>query len=125
MISREWGREGSPWEFNLRDLSRWCDLIRQRCRESEVKVSTTTTPATTVFEPVEFGHLPLPVGIANTSSDVATTTASTTSTNGENHPADCAYVVYGMRLRNKEDRLKFRSLLTSGLIIVIVNNCIL
>ena len=22
-----WGRRGSPWEFNLRDLFRWCDLL--------------------------------------------------------------------------------------------------
>lgn len=22
-----WGRKGSPWELNLRDVFRWCDLL--------------------------------------------------------------------------------------------------
>ena len=26
MVSRAYGRQGSPWEFNLRDLFRWCDV---------------------------------------------------------------------------------------------------
>ncbi|KAL5010016.1 hypothetical protein ScPMuIL_012321, partial [Solemya velum] len=27
MVSCEWGQRGSPWEFNLRDVFRWCDVI--------------------------------------------------------------------------------------------------
>ncbi|XP_052242535.1 midasin-like [Dreissena polymorpha] len=27
-----WGQKGGPWEFNLRDLFRWCDLLRQNQR---------------------------------------------------------------------------------------------
>eukprot|EP00795_Rhopilema_esculentum_P017643 gene17642-9287_t len=27
MITGEWGRKGSPWEFNVRDILRWCELI--------------------------------------------------------------------------------------------------
>lgn len=30
MVSRTIGREGSPWEFNLRDLFRWFKLLAQR-----------------------------------------------------------------------------------------------
>ncbi len=26
-IEKRWGNMGAPWEFNLRDLFRWCDLI--------------------------------------------------------------------------------------------------
>ncbi|XP_028903180.1 midasin isoform X2 [Ornithorhynchus anatinus] len=26
-IERKWGQKGGPWEFNLRDLFRWCQLI--------------------------------------------------------------------------------------------------
>ena len=26
-VEKRWGTQGSPWEFNLRDLFRWCDLI--------------------------------------------------------------------------------------------------
>lgn len=26
-VERQWGTLGSPWEFNLRDLFRWCDLM--------------------------------------------------------------------------------------------------
>lgn len=25
---RHWGQRGSPWEFNLRDLFRWCQLMQ-------------------------------------------------------------------------------------------------
>ncbi|XP_059144482.1 midasin-like [Physella acuta] len=27
MVKKLWGVKGSPWEFNLRDLFRWCDLL--------------------------------------------------------------------------------------------------
>ncbi|XP_053314521.1 midasin [Spea bombifrons] len=27
MVKREWGHKGGPWEFNLRDLFRWCQLM--------------------------------------------------------------------------------------------------
>nr|DBA26506.1 TPA: hypothetical protein GDO54_010752 [Pyxicephalus adspersus] len=27
MIQRKWGQKGGPWEFNLRDLFRWCQLM--------------------------------------------------------------------------------------------------
>nr|XP_033792626.1 midasin isoform X2 [Geotrypetes seraphini] len=27
MVERSWGQKGGPWEFNLRDLFRWCQLI--------------------------------------------------------------------------------------------------
>ncbi|RUS90708.1 hypothetical protein EGW08_001512, partial [Elysia chlorotica] len=28
MVKKLWGSKGSPWEFNLRDLFRWCDLLQ-------------------------------------------------------------------------------------------------
>ncbi|GFR95376.1 midasin [Elysia marginata] len=28
MVKKSWGSKGSPWEFNLRDLFRWCDLLK-------------------------------------------------------------------------------------------------
>ncbi|KAI0224026.1 Midasin [Lamellibrachia satsuma] len=33
MIEGHWGRKGSPWEFNLRDICRWCDLLVQNQTE--------------------------------------------------------------------------------------------
>ncbi|KAK2570712.1 Midasin [Acropora cervicornis] len=27
VVEGKWGRKGSPWEFNLRDVFRWCDLL--------------------------------------------------------------------------------------------------
>ncbi|KAM4694301.1 midasin [Discoglossus pictus] len=27
MLERKWGHKGGPWEFNLRDLFRWCQLM--------------------------------------------------------------------------------------------------
>nr|XP_057921265.1 midasin [Doryrhamphus excisus] len=27
-VERRWGQKGSPWEFNLRDIFRWCQLIQ-------------------------------------------------------------------------------------------------
>ena len=27
MLACSWGQKGSPWEFNLRDVFRWCDLV--------------------------------------------------------------------------------------------------
>ncbi|XP_064629159.1 midasin-like [Lineus longissimus] len=29
MVTCQWGQRGSPWEFNLRDIFRWCDLLVQ------------------------------------------------------------------------------------------------
>ncbi|XP_030636974.1 midasin [Chanos chanos] len=28
MVERKWGQRGGPWEFNLRDLFRWCQLMQ-------------------------------------------------------------------------------------------------
>jgi midasin len=30
MVQRSFGREGAPWEFNLRDVFRWCTLVETR-----------------------------------------------------------------------------------------------
>lgn len=30
-----WGFRGSPWEMNLRDLSRWCDAIAKKAKEAK------------------------------------------------------------------------------------------
>lgn len=27
-VERLWGQKGSPWEFNLRDIFRWCQLMQ-------------------------------------------------------------------------------------------------
>ncbi|XP_061845412.1 midasin [Colius striatus] len=27
MVEKQWGQKGGPWEFNLRDLFRWCQLM--------------------------------------------------------------------------------------------------
>uniref|UniRef100_A0A8C3A4W9 Midasin n=1 Tax=Cyclopterus lumpus TaxID=8103 RepID=A0A8C3A4W9_CYCLU len=27
-VERQWGQKGSPWEFNLRDMFRWCQLMQ-------------------------------------------------------------------------------------------------
>lgn len=27
-MERRWGQRGSPWEFNLRDMFRWCELMQ-------------------------------------------------------------------------------------------------
>lgn len=27
MVEKKWGQKGGPWEFNLRDLFRWCQLM--------------------------------------------------------------------------------------------------
>lgn len=32
-VERKWASLGAPWEFNLRDVFRWCDLV-ERSRES-------------------------------------------------------------------------------------------
>ncbi|RHY33814.1 hypothetical protein DYB32_001374 [Aphanomyces invadans] len=41
MVSGTYGRQGAPWEFNLRDVFRWCTLA-----------STLTTPAVTWYIPM-------------------------------------------------------------------------
>ena len=27
-MERRWGQKGGPWEFNLRDMFRWCQLMQ-------------------------------------------------------------------------------------------------
>lgn len=27
-VERQWGQKGSPWELNLRDMFRWCQLMQ-------------------------------------------------------------------------------------------------
>ncbi len=28
-VVQVYGRDGSPWEFNLRDIFRWCELLKR------------------------------------------------------------------------------------------------
>lgn len=47
MVEGKFARVGSPWEFNLRDIFRWCDLLL-RCSPSPVwgpRKETETAPA--------------------------------------------------------------------------------
>lgn len=65
MTEKKWGQKGGPWEFNLRDLFRWCQLMlvdqspgcydpgqhvflvygeRMRTREDKEKVSCGVLP---------------------------------------------------------------------------------
>ena len=38
MVESQWGQRGGPWEFNLRDLFRWCDLmVHDQWGHGEVK----------------------------------------------------------------------------------------
>ena len=30
MVNKIYGRQGSPWEFNLRDIFRWCEVMQNR-----------------------------------------------------------------------------------------------
>ena len=30
MVAKKYGRQGAPWEFNLRDVFRWCELLTRR-----------------------------------------------------------------------------------------------
>jgi midasin (ATPase involved in ribosome maturation) len=45
MILCKYGKKGSPWEFNLRDLLRWCQLMtgnKNRLFDLNTSVTTTT-----------------------------------------------------------------------------------
>ena len=35
-VQRSFGASGGPWEFNLRDLLRWCQLVEQAVQETSV-----------------------------------------------------------------------------------------
>ena len=37
-IEKQWGLVGSPWEFNLRDLFRWCDIVVQEKIEGSTNI---------------------------------------------------------------------------------------
>jgi midasin len=34
MITCSYGRKGNPWEFNLRDILRWCELLKTHSHTS-------------------------------------------------------------------------------------------
>ncbi|CAM9377533.1 unnamed protein product, partial [Scytosiphon promiscuus] len=43
MEARRYGRKGSPWEFNLRDVFRWCELLlREQQRSSSLNIASRT-----------------------------------------------------------------------------------
>lgn len=70
-VEKKWGQKGGPWEFNLRDLFRWCQLMlvdqspgcydpgqhvflvygeRMRSREDKEKVSFTLALCVSIWK---------------------------------------------------------------------------
>jgi len=39
VVEHGWGQKGGPWEFNLRDLFRWCDLMIEKQVSSTISIS--------------------------------------------------------------------------------------
>ena len=37
VVQKKWGQSGAPWEFNLRDLLRWCDAIKGEAKGDMVE----------------------------------------------------------------------------------------
>ena len=46
----KFGRYGAPWDFNLRDVFRWCTLASKNCRHE----SASTAPFSLIFDPLPF-----------------------------------------------------------------------
>lgn len=44
MIDRKYGTNGSPWEFNLRDILRWCQLLNDDLNEQNATHSKLVEP---------------------------------------------------------------------------------
>ena len=38
-MRKTWAHRGAPWEFNLRDLTRWCDLVVSDRRLDKLKAA--------------------------------------------------------------------------------------
>ena len=41
MVNKIYGRQGSPWEFNLRDIFRWCEVMQNRQRQKIPELART------------------------------------------------------------------------------------
>ena len=85
---RLYGNAGSPWEFNLRDIFRWCELIQ--CNSKALPL-----------------HLPLSNGLGLGSGSVGVMKADGAHvvTSMERYIlADAAYMLFFSRLRTRADR---------------------
>jgi len=51
-----WGIQRGPWEFNLRDVFRWCDLLRNK-QQRLLFHTTSSTPQPTLVDPKYFVDL--------------------------------------------------------------------
>lgn len=43
-VEGRWGQRGGPWEFNLRDLFRWCELLLSEQKVGQWSSSTVHRP---------------------------------------------------------------------------------
>ena len=46
VVERRWGGCGAPWEFNLRDMFRWCELV---VKEEEKAACSSVDPGNFVY----------------------------------------------------------------------------
>ena len=50
MVGRKFGQAGAPWEFNLRDVLRWCQLITPGHHQPQHRFCTHTFPQEGILE---------------------------------------------------------------------------
>jgi len=55
IVDRRFGRSGAPWEFNLRDVLRWCQLA-ERASEASGEESAAIADAVAAMFPVVYLH---------------------------------------------------------------------
>jgi midasin (ATPase involved in ribosome maturation) len=92
MVLCKYGKKGSPWEFNLRDLLRWCQLMtgnKSRLFDLNTSVTTATTTTTTVHH-------------------VSHNNSSHQRYKSYEDPALFVDLLYLQRMRETEDRVQVR-----------------
>lgn len=88
----KYGQCGSPWEFNLRDLYRWCQLLQTRCGTDPLKEEVECDGCTnTKIVPESILDAAMAAG----------------------HIAESAYMLFVARMRTPEDRTRIMELFES------------
>lgn len=48
-VGTTWGHSGSPWEMNLRDVTRWCELTMASYKQSSMRTVSPGTGAQLIY----------------------------------------------------------------------------
>ena len=110
VAARVFGSQGGPWEFNLRDLLRWCELAQSALAPGvPSSLLLPSAPALPADHDMDAGH-PVDHGMDAAAGPLGPASAPDLATALDESVEAMAHMLFSLRLRTHADRQQFNDM---------------